>query len=74
MVTVRMGNEDVRVMYKESDQGEWICGVLPDDLPSWDNNVYWEGLTKTIVLKEIQDFLPIKGDLPSTAEMNKKRK
>ena len=74
MVTVRLGKEDVSILYKDSNQGEWTDAVLPNDLPSWANNVFWEGLTKTKVLKDIKDFSPIKGDLPSTAEMMKKRK
>ena len=46
---------------------------MPDDLPNWDNNIIWNGLTKTKVLKDIKEFSPIKGELPSTAEMKKRK-
>ena len=73
MVTVRLGKDEVRILYKEDSQGEWSEAIIPKELPNWDNNIVWDGLTKTKVLKDIKDFSPIKGELPSTAEMKKRK-
>ena len=73
MVTVRLGKDEVRILFKDDMQGEWKDAIVPKDLPNWDNAIVWDGLTKTTVLKDIKDFSPIKGELPSMAEMKKRK-
>ena len=73
MVTVRLGKDEVRILYKEDSKGEWCVAKIPNDLPKWDNGIVWDGLTKSKVLKDIKDFLPIKGELPSAAERKKRK-
>lgn len=39
MVTVTLGKDEVRILYKEESQGEWCDAIVPKDLQSWDDSI-----------------------------------
>jgi len=64
IMTVRLGETDVRIMSKTESENDWRTEVLPD-LPSFNNNIFWEGLISTKIRPNIEEFSPMKGALPS---------
>merc|ERR1712074_377575 len=65
LMMVRLGETDVRILTKEDNSSNWNNVSLPDNLPQFNNNVLWDGLSQSKILAEIEEFSPTKGPLPS---------
>ena len=76
MYTVRIGRSDIRILQKGNSEESWKDISLPKNIPDFDNNAIWEGLTPSRTLTEIEDFSPLKGELPSISneEVNNKKR
>ena len=64
ILTVRLGEEDIKILTKSEDDTRWKEVPLPS-LPRFNNNSTWDGLTNTKMRINIEDFSPMKGALPS---------
>merc|ERR1712240_61327 len=76
MYTVRIERSDIRILQKGNSEESWKDISLPKNIPDFDNSAIWEGLTPSITLTEIEDFSPLKGELPSISneEVNNKKR
>ena len=45
MYTVRVSKTDVRILFKKEINVVWEEVTIPSNLPEFDNNCLWEGLT-----------------------------
>jgi len=74
LLTVRLGETDIKILSKTDLDSNWNQIELPKNLPKFNNNVVWEGLSQSKSTQEIEEFSPMKGALPSeqtVAEMVK---
>jgi len=65
MITVRTGETDIKILAKDEIESQWKQVQLPANLPPFNNNVLWEGLSNSKIRADIEEFSPMKGDLPS---------
>merc|ERR1712105_572863 len=69
--SVRLGTYDIRLLSKNSHDEDWRMEVVPSDIPKFNNNISWEGLSNTKQKPNIEDFSPMKGMLPSEITLDK---
>ena len=65
MITVRTGETDIKILAKDEIESQWKQVQLPENLPPFNNNVLWEGLSSSKIRADIEEFSPMKGNLPS---------